>query len=127
MAEALEKWSIKLFKSVLPNVYKYVVKINNALIKDLEKMGITGTDVEKYQIIDNPYDDNKAWYIIHMARLAIYASHSTNGVAAIHTEILKNDALKNGMKSIQNVSTTRQMVLPREDGLHLLMKNLLAS
>ena len=94
MAEALEKWSIKLFKSVLPNVYKYVVKINNALIKDLEKMGITGTDVEKYQIIDNPYDDNKAWYIIHMARLAIYASHSTNGVAAIHTEILKNDALK---------------------------------
>ena len=94
MAEALEKWSIKLFKSVLPNVYKYVVKINNALIKDLEKMGIIGTDVEKYQIIDNPYDDNKAWYIIHMARLAIYASHSTNGVAAIHTEILKNDALK---------------------------------
>ena len=94
MAEALEKWSIKLFKSVIPNVYKYVVKINNALIKDLEKMGITGEDVEKYQIIDNPYDDNKAWFIIHMARLAIYASHSTNGVAAIHTDILKNDALK---------------------------------
>ena len=91
MAEALEKWSVKLFKSVLPNVFKYVEKINKALIKELEGKV---DDITKYQIIDNPYDDNKEWFVIHMARLAIYASHSTNGVARIHTEILKNDALK---------------------------------
>ena len=92
MAEALEKWPVKLFKAVIPNVYKYVDKINKALIKEVEKLGVE--DITQYQIIDNPYDDNKAWFIIHMARLAIYASHSTNGVAAIHTQILKDDALK---------------------------------
>lgn len=94
MAEALEKWSVKLFKSVLPQVYKYVVKINNELLKEIETLGITDEEKNMYQIIDTPYSDNPSWEIIHMARLAIYASHSTNGVARIHTEILKNDALK---------------------------------
>lgn len=86
MAEALEKWWVKLFKSVIPNVYKYVVMIHKALIKELKSIGISEEDQKKYYIID----DND---LIHMARLAIYASHSTNGVAWIHTEILKNDAL----------------------------------
>ena len=91
MSEALEKWGVKLFKAVLPNVYKYVVKINNVLLKELEEKGISDEDKKKYQIIDTPYGND--WEVIHMARLAIYASHSTNGVAWIHTEILKNDAL----------------------------------
>ncbi len=87
MAEALEKWNVTLFKAVIPNVYKYVVMIQKALIKDLKSFKITSEkEQKKYYIID----DN----MIHMARLAIYASHSTNGVAWIHTEILKNDALK---------------------------------
>jgi glycogen/starch/alpha-glucan phosphorylases len=85
MAEALEKWNVKLFKAVIPNVYKYVVMIHKALIKELNNLEISKEDLEKYLIID----DN----LIHMARLAIFASHSTNGVAKIHTEILKNDAL----------------------------------
>lgn len=85
MAEALEKWNVALFKAVIPNVYKYVVMINKQLIKDLKGFGIEGEAQNKYFIIDND--------LIHMARLAIYASHSTNGVAKIHTEILKNDAL----------------------------------
>lgn len=86
MAEALEKWSIPLLKSVIPNVYKYIVMINKALRKELvgfEK--VTEEEQSKYLIIK----DN----LIHMARLAIYATHSTNGVAGLHTEILKNDAL----------------------------------
>ena len=94
MAEALEKWPVKLFKSVLPEVYKYVEKINKELIKEVTSLGVKEEDIAMYQIIDNPYADNREWFIIHMARLAIYASHSTNGVAAIHTDILKNDALK---------------------------------
>ena len=94
MAEALEKWSVKLFKSVLPDVYKYIVKINDALLKEVKALGVKDEDVHLYQIIDNPFADNKEWFVIHMARMAIYASHSTNGVAAIHTEILKHDALK---------------------------------
>lgn len=87
MSEALEKWSAKLFKAVIPNVYKYVIMINKALLKELKTFGIKEEDQSQYIIID---ENN----VIHMARLAIYASHSTNGVAWIHTEILKHDALK---------------------------------
>lgn len=86
MAEALEKWSVKLFKAVIPNVYKYVSLIQKALVKELNTFGVKEADKEQYYIIDNG--------LIHMARLAIFASHSTNGVAKIHTDILKEDALK---------------------------------
>lgn len=87
MAEALEKWSVNLFKAVIPNVYKYVVMIQKAMVKELKGFGkTTPEDLAIYNIIDGG--------LIHMARLAIYASHSTNGVAKIHTEILKDTALK---------------------------------
>ncbi|MCQ2537295.1 MAG: glycogen/starch/alpha-glucan phosphorylase [Lachnospiraceae bacterium] len=90
MAEALEKWDVALFKSVIPHVYKYVQMIQKALRKDLEKLNHEGFDADQYNIIDGN--------LIHMARMAIYGSHSTNGVAALHTEILKNDALKEWYK-----------------------------
>ncbi len=87
MAEALEKWGINLFKAVIPNVYKYIVMIQKAMVKELKGLGkVKEEELKQYNIIDNG--------LIHMARLAIYASHSTNGVAQLHTEILKNDALK---------------------------------
>lgn len=87
MAEALEKWDVKLFKSVLPNVYRFIVMMNKALQKELVSMGITGDAQKKYLIID---DNNQ----IHMARLAVFATHSTNGVAQIHTDLLKSSVLK---------------------------------
>ena len=87
MAEALEKWSVSLFKAVIPNVYKYVVMLQKALLKELKALGIPKEEQRQYDIIDENH-------MIHMARLAIFATHSTNGVAAIHTEILKKDALK---------------------------------
>ncbi|MBP3576567.1 MAG: glycogen/starch/alpha-glucan phosphorylase [Lachnospiraceae bacterium] len=86
MAEALEKWDISLFKSVIPHVYKYVVMLQKALRKELTAKGVSENDQWQYDIISGN--------LIHMARMAIFASHSTNGVAQIHTEILKNDALK---------------------------------
>ncbi len=86
MAEALEKWDTGLFKSVIPHVYKYVQMLQRALAKDIAKLDLGEFKPEQYNIIDGN--------LIHMARMAIYATHSTNGVAAIHTEILKNDALK---------------------------------
>ncbi len=86
MAEALEKWGVSLFKAVIPNVYKYVVMLQKALVKELTALKVAEKDQKQYFIIDGE--------LIHMARMAIFASHSTNGVAQIHTEILKNDALK---------------------------------
>lgn len=86
MAEALEKWDVGLFCSVIPEVYPYVVMLQNKLKQDLHNKGINGGDQVPYYIVDESHR-------IHMARLAIYATHSTNGVAALHTEILKRDAL----------------------------------
>lgn len=86
MAEALEKWNTLLFFSVIPKVYDFVVLIDRKMRLELAEKGITGAAAKKYRIIDDG--------AIHMARLAIYAGHSVNGVAWIHTEILKKDALK---------------------------------
>ena len=87
MAEALEKWDVGLFCSVIPEVYPYVVMLQNKLKQDLHNKGINGGDQVPYYIVDETRR-------IHMARMAIYATHSTNGVAALHTKILKQDALK---------------------------------
>ncbi len=83
MPEALEKWNIKLFRAVIPQVYRFVVKLQRALMAELNKKGIEHP--EQYAIIDGER--------IHMARLAIFATHSTNGVARLHTELLKTTAL----------------------------------
>lgn len=87
MAEALEKWDASLFKSVIPNVYRYVVMINKVLLKELSDMGITGEAQKPFMIIDEHS-------VVHMVRLATFATHSVNGVAEIHTEILKTSTLK---------------------------------
>lgn len=85
MAEALEKWDVGLFCSVIPQVYPYIVMLDDALGRALKARGITGAGRGRYRIIDGE--------MIHMAHMAIFASHSVNGVAKIHTEILKNTAL----------------------------------
>lgn len=84
MSEALEKWNSSLFKAVIPRIYRYILMIQKALLKELYAKGKNNYEEHKnYLIVDGS--------IIHMARLAVYASHSTNGVAAIHTQILKDD------------------------------------
>lgn len=87
MAEALEKWNSPLFKTVIPRIYRYILLIQKVLLHDL------------YAVGKNTYEEHKPYLIvdgetIHMARLAVYSSHSTNGVAAIHTEILKEDVFR---------------------------------
>jgi starch phosphorylase len=82
MSEALERWDIWLFKKLLPEVYNVIVKINNRL---LEEIGDT-PDRDRMEIIHNGE--------VHMARLAVYCCEHVNGVAYIHTEILKNRELK---------------------------------
>lgn len=88
MAEALEKWSVSLFRAVLPRVYEIVVMINKRLMEEFA--GTPKDELEEFKIISGK--------LIHMARLAIYSTHSTNGVAEIHTQILKDTALNNWYK-----------------------------
>ena len=86
LGEALEKWNINLMKDVIPNVYAYIERIQEYMDRDFDQKNIYGDMRYKMRIIDND--------IVHMARLAIYASTHTNGVAWLHTEILKDDVLK---------------------------------
>ena len=87
MAEALEKWPIELFSRLLPRIYQIVEEINRRFVLEIQ---------EKYP---NNYDKVKKMAIImdgqvKMAHLAIAAGYSVNGVARLHTEILKNQELK---------------------------------
>ncbi len=80
MAEALEKWDALALSDLLPEVYEEIVACQHRLESE-------GLDPDKYYIIR----DN----VIHMANLAIYVSAKVNGVAEIHTNILKRDVFKN--------------------------------
>ena len=87
MSEALEKWPIELFSRLLPRIYQIVEEINRRFVKEIMETYPGNQDkVRKMAII---YDGQ-----VHMARLAIVAGYSVNGVARLHTEILKNQELK---------------------------------
>ncbi len=86
MSEALEKWPIDMFKSLLPRIYMIVEEINERLCKELWIRYAGDSDrTSRMAIIADGY--------IKMAHLAIIGSHSVNGVAKLHTEILKKQEL----------------------------------
>ncbi len=87
MAEALEKWPIDLFSRLLPRVYQIVEEINRRFLNEIQEKYPNNTDKIKNMAII--YDGQ-----IRMAFLAIVGGHAVNGVAALHTEILKKDVLK---------------------------------
>lgn len=87
MAEALEKWPMELFSRLLPRIYQIVEEINRRFCLELTER--YGNDPEKIRNMAIIADGQ-----IRMAYLAIVGSHSVNGVAALHTEILKNQELK---------------------------------
>ena len=87
MPEALEKWPIDMFRPLLPRIYMIVEEINRRHIEEVrERFPNDEQMVHELSIIEDGQ--------VHMARLAIVGSHSVNGVAAIHTDILKKDTLK---------------------------------
>lgn len=87
MSEALEKWPIELFSRLLPRVYQIVEEINRRFVARIEQQYPGNHEkVRKMAII---YDGQ-----VKMAHLAIAAGYSVNGVARLHTEILKNQELK---------------------------------
>ncbi|MBQ2662324.1 MAG: glycogen/starch/alpha-glucan phosphorylase [Clostridia bacterium] len=86
MSEALEKWELELFNSVVPELGSIICRINERLWSELKGKNISDEVISRIQIVS----DN----CIHMARLAIFVSTYVNGVAQIHTDILKNDLFK---------------------------------
>ena len=87
MAEALEKWPVDLFSNLLPRCYEIIQEINRRFVEKIKEMYPGNEEkIKKMSIIENGQ--------IRMAHLAIWAGFSVNGVARLHTEILKNQELK---------------------------------
>ncbi len=87
LSEALEKWDISLFQPLLPRIYQIIEEINRRFVMELnEKYPGDWGKIDYMSIIGNGQ--------VRMAWLAIVGSHKVNGVAALHTEILKNSELK---------------------------------
>lgn len=87
LAEALEKWDIKLIKKVSPRIYYIIEVIDQRFVKTLKEKGYSKKAINEYRIIN----DNQ----VRMANLAIHIGHAVNGVAQLHTDILKNTELHN--------------------------------
>ena len=87
MAEALEKWPIELFSRLLPRIYQIIEEINRRFVAQIEAK--YPGDFEKVRKMAIIFDGQ-----VKMAHLAIVAGYSVNGVAKLHTEILKKQELK---------------------------------
>ncbi len=86
LQEALEKWWDGFYKDLLPRVYELIVQIDEAFVKTLQEKNYAEEKIESMRIIQD--------HMIQMAFMAIAGSSAINGVAALHTEILKNQELK---------------------------------
>lgn len=85
MQEALEKWWVGLVEEVLPRIYEIIIQINEELIAEMYADGVEKDKINRIKIIKGE--------LIHMADMACYASSHINGVAEIHTQILKDTVL----------------------------------
>ncbi|HOO06193.1 MAG TPA: glycogen/starch/alpha-glucan phosphorylase [Ruminococcus sp.] len=85
MQEALEKWWVGLVEEVLPRIYEIIIQINEELIAELYTAGVQKDKIGRMKIIKGE--------LIHMADMACYCSAHINGVAEIHTQILKDTVL----------------------------------
>ncbi len=85
MQEALEKWWTGLVEEVLPRIYEIIIQINEELIAEMYANNVPKYKIARIKIIKGE--------LIHMADMACYASSHINGVAEIHTQILKDTVL----------------------------------
>ncbi|MEE3715198.1 glycogen/starch/alpha-glucan phosphorylase [Tumidithrix elongata RA019] len=94
MPEALERWTVSLFSSLLPRHLEIIYEINNRFLNDV-KTWYPGDDalLSRLSLIEEGQEKQ-----VRMAHLACVGSHSVNGVAALHTELLKHDVLKDFYK-----------------------------
>ena len=91
LAEALEKWPVSLFESVLPRHLEIIYEINRRFLTSIKRGdGGDGARAARVSLIE----ENASGKQVRMANLAVVGSHSVNGVAALHTDLLKSDLFK---------------------------------
>ena len=87
MPEALEKWSVGLFRKVLPRHLQIILEINKHFLEEVEKKWPGDTDKKRaLSLIEEGHEQ-----MVRMGNLCVVGSHSVNGVAALHTQLLKTD------------------------------------
>ena len=86
MSEALEKWSVSYVQRLLPRIYMIIEEINTRFVREINEKFHDYNLANRVAVIRDGQ--------VHMAHLGIVAAYSVNGVAALHTEILKNDVMK---------------------------------
>lgn len=126
LQEALEKWEISIFQFLFPRILDIIEKIDQKLREELKSKNILQYEVEKNSIIHDG--------MVHMANLAVYMSFSVNGVAAIHSNILKNETFnfyyklwKNKFNNKTNGVTPRRWLRTCNPKLSALLTELLGS
>lgn len=90
MPEALEKWECSLVEELLPRVFEIIIQINEKFVSDMYVKNIDKDTINKIKIIQGN--------LVHMANIATYCSSYVNGVAEIHTQILKDNTLADWYK-----------------------------
>ena len=121
MPEALEKWDCNLVKSVLPRIFSIICEINDRYCRELWERYQDSGKVSHMSIIE----DNK----VKMATLCVHASHSVNGVAKIHSEIIKKQTFKDEyldtptkFKNVTNGIAYRRWLYQSNEGLTELLR-----
>ena len=112
MSEALEKWPLELFSRLLPRIYQIIEEINRRFVLDIQRA--YPDDYGKVERMAIIYDGQ-----VKMAHLAIAAGFSVNGVARLHTEILKNQELKDFYQMMpEKFNNKTNGITPRRFLLH---------
>ncbi len=126
MSEALECWQVELFSRRLPRIYQIVEEINRRFCEQAFQAGIDGARVGRMAIITEG--------IVRMANLAVYASHSVNGVSKLHSEILKETIFRDfynvtpeKFKNVTNGIAHRRWLNQSNPGLAEMITNLIGN
>ncbi len=121
MQEALEKWDCNLMKSVTPRIFSIIVEINERYCRDLWEKTHDEAKCSRMSIISNN--------MVKMANLCVHASHSVNGVAKIHSEIIKRETFADEysmtpdkFKNVTNGIAYRRWLYQSNPGLTNLLK-----
>ena len=131
LPEALENWSLKLFQRLLPRHLEIIYEINKRFLDEVRVHFLTndGGHVERMSIIDE-----KSGGHVRMANLACVGSYAINGVAELHTELLKSTVLKDfhelwpdKIKNVTNGVTPRRFMVLSNPGLSALLTEKLGS
>lgn len=124
MAEAMEKWPIEMIQKLLPRIYMIIEEIDRRHKEEMKNKNYDYYKMQRMSIINNN--------IVNMANLSIVASHSVNGVAKLHTEILKNEVLvdfyKDNPKKFNNKTNGiahRRWLISCNENLTQLITNLI--